>query len=100
MGRVFDVLISLLLLVFFSPLFLIVGMVIKLNSKGPVFFTQMRIGKDNKLFKFYKFRTMKVGTPWMHGKNCNRFSIVPKSACLKIQDTRSFFSFFSKFSIR
>lgn len=61
--RFFDFLISLILLVVLSPLFLIVGIIIKLNSKGPVFFTQDRIGKNNELFKFYKFRTMKVGTP-------------------------------------
>lgn len=54
---------SLLLLLIASPLLIIIGIIIKLNSKGPVFFTQMRIGKDNVLFKFYKFRTMKVGTP-------------------------------------
>lgn len=63
MERVFDSIISLLLLMLLSPLFLIIGIIIKLNSKGPVFFTQMRIGKDNELFKFYKFRTMKIGTP-------------------------------------
>lgn len=63
MGKLLNVIFSLLLLVFFLPLFLIVGVMIKLNSKGPVFFTQMRIGKNNELFKFYKFRTMRVGTP-------------------------------------
>ena len=63
MERFLDVIISLLLLVLLSPLFLIIGVIIKLNSKGPVFFTQMRIGKNNELFKFYKFRTMKIGTP-------------------------------------
>jgi len=63
MEKLLNVVISLLLLVFFSPLFLIVGIMIKLNSKGPVFFTQMRIGRNNELFKFYKFRTMKTGTP-------------------------------------
>jgi len=63
MGKVFNVIFSLVLLVLFSPLFLIVGVMIKLNSKGPVFFTQMRIGRNNELFKFYKFRTMKIGTP-------------------------------------
>jgi len=63
MGRFLDVIISLLILIVLSPLFLILGIVIKLNSKGPVFFTQMRIGKDNRKFKFYKFRTMKIGTP-------------------------------------
>ncbi|MCB2293984.1 sugar transferase [Clostridium algoriphilum] len=63
MGRFLDIIISLLILVVLSPLFLILGIIIKLNSKGPVFFTQMRIGRDNRHFKFYKFRTMKIGTP-------------------------------------
>ena len=63
MEKFTNVLFSLVLLVLLSPLFIIVGVIIKLNSKGPVFFSQMRIGKDNKLFKFYKFRTMKTGTP-------------------------------------
>lgn len=63
MRRFFDGLISLVLLLLLSPLFLILGIIIKLNSKGPVFFTQMRIGQNNELFKFYKFRTMKIGTP-------------------------------------
>lgn len=63
MGRFLDILVSLFLLVLLSPLFFIIAIVIKLNSKGPVFFTQMRIGRDNELFKFYKFRTMKIGTP-------------------------------------
>ena len=63
MERFLDVIISLLILVILSPLFLILAVIIKLNSKGPVFFTQMRIGKGNELFKFYKFRTMEVGTP-------------------------------------
>jgi len=56
-------LISLFLLILLSPLLLIIGMIIKLDSKGPIFFTQERIGKNNELFRFYKFRTMKVGTP-------------------------------------
>lgn len=63
MQRLLDVLISSIFLIIFSPIFLIVAIFIKLNSKGPVFFTQMRIGKNNELFKLYKFRTMKIGTP-------------------------------------
>lgn len=63
MKRIFDVLISMSLLIIASPILILVAIIIKLDSKGPVFFTQMRIGKDNKLFKFYKFRTMAVGTP-------------------------------------
>lgn len=63
MDKLINGTISLLILVLLSPLFLIVGIMIKLTSKGKVFFTQMRIGKNNELFKFYKFRTMKIGTP-------------------------------------
>ena len=63
MRRVWDVIASTYLLILFSPVFLLLAIIIKLDSKGPVFFTQMRIGKENKLFKFYKFRTMAVGTP-------------------------------------
>lgn len=63
MQRLLDIFISLIFLIIFSPIFLIVAIFIKLNSEGPVFFTQNRIGKDNELFKLYKFRTMKVGTP-------------------------------------
>lgn len=63
MKRFFEILVSLILLIILLPLFLIISILIKLNSKGPVFFTQIRIGKNNDLFKFYKFRTMRVGTP-------------------------------------
>ena len=63
MKRFLDSAFSLFILMLLSPLFLIIGIMIKLTSKGPVFFTQMRIGKNNELFKFYKFRTMKIGTP-------------------------------------
>lgn len=63
MRRLFDVIVSLILLVLLSPIFLILAIIIKLDSRGPVFFTQMRIGRENRLFKFYKFRTMTVGAP-------------------------------------
>lgn len=43
------------------PLFLIIAILIKLESKGPVFFLQDRLGKDGKVFKIYKFRTMVDG---------------------------------------
>jgi O-antigen biosynthesis protein WbqP len=62
-GRFFDIMISFVLLVLLSPLFLIIGLLIKLNSKGSILFTQMRIGMNNELFEFYKFRTMNTGTP-------------------------------------
>ena len=63
MRMLFESFVSILLSIILLPLFLVIGIIIKLNSKGPVFFTQTRIGKDNKLFKFYKLRTMKKGAP-------------------------------------
>lgn len=63
MKRFCEILVSIILLIILSPLFLIISILIKLNSQGPVFFTQMRIGRNNELFKFYKFRTMRIGTP-------------------------------------
>lgn len=58
--RCVDILGSLLGIVILSPLFLVVALMIKLSSKGPVFFFQERIGKEGKVFKIVKFRTMVV----------------------------------------
>lgn len=59
--RIFDVIFSILLLIIVIPVILIISILIKLNSKGPVFFKQDRIGKDGKTFEILKFRTMVVG---------------------------------------
>ena len=56
--RFFDLLFSTLGLLILVPLFLFLAIIIKLDSTGPVFFTQVRIGKDSKEFKIFKFRTM------------------------------------------
>lgn len=56
--RIFDFAFSLLGLIVLSPLFLVVAVLIKLDSMGPIFFRQNRVGKDEMLFKIYKFRTM------------------------------------------
>ncbi len=59
--RCFDILFSLLVItLIFSWLIPIIAIMIKINSKGPVFFLQTRAGKDNKPFKIFKFRTMTV----------------------------------------
>lgn len=56
--RTADVVISSISLIFLAPLFLIIALFIKMESKDNIFYSQMRIGKDGKLFKLYKFRTM------------------------------------------
>jgi lipopolysaccharide/colanic/teichoic acid biosynthesis glycosyltransferase len=58
MKRLFDIVSSLVGLILISPVFLVVPILIRFDSKGPVFFKQWRIGKDGKNFKIYKFRTM------------------------------------------
>lgn len=56
-------LVALISLIILSPVFLIIALLIKLESKGPVFFKQERIGKDNINFMIYKFRSMRTDTP-------------------------------------
>ncbi len=59
--RVFDIVASSIGLVVLSPLFIIVAIVIKLTSKGPIFFIQKRVGQNFKEFNLYKFRSMREG---------------------------------------
>ena len=61
MKRLFDIVASGLGLIVLSPLFLILAIWIKLDSKGPVFYRQVRVGHKNKDFLIFKFRSMRVG---------------------------------------
>lgn len=58
--RFLDLILSLLALIILMPVLVIVAIVIKIDSKGPVFFLQERLGKNGKVFKIIKFRTMVV----------------------------------------
>ncbi|EJL6856931.1 sugar transferase [Vibrio alginolyticus] len=58
--RLFDIFCSLLGLLVFSPLFLVVSIWIKLDSSGPIFYRQVRVGLNGKPFRIHKFRTMRV----------------------------------------
>ncbi len=58
MKRLFDILFSLLAIVLLSPVFLLISLAVKWDSKGSVFYLQERIGKDRKAFKIFKFRSM------------------------------------------
>lgn len=57
--RVFDIIASFCGIIILFPLIIIVSILIKITSKGPVLFKQVRVTKNGKLFKIYKFRTMK-----------------------------------------
>ncbi len=56
--RIFDIIASGLALIILLPIFAVIGIFIKLDSKGPVFFIQERVGKGGKIFRAYKLRTM------------------------------------------
>ncbi|WP_198433912.1 sugar transferase [Aerococcus urinae] len=61
--RLIDFILALIALIILSPLFLLIALWIKLDSKGPVFFKQKRIGKNRDFFYIYKFRSMLSETP-------------------------------------
>lgn len=62
MKRIFDLVLSAIFLILLAPLFIFIAIRIKLDSKGPVFYKQVRVGLNGKDFGIYKFRTMFVGS--------------------------------------
>jgi len=82
--RMIDVVVSGIGLIILFPIFVIIGIFIKLDSKGPVFFVQERAGKDGRIFKAYKLRTMidnaeKIGLGYEIAKDDNRITRVGKN---------------------
>ena len=81
--RVMDILVGVLALILLSPVFIVVAVLIKVDSRGAVLFKQERVGKDGRLFMMYKFRTMvadaerKTGPTWAE-KNDPRLTFVGK----------------------
>ena len=65
--RLLDIVLSLIAIIVFSPVYLIVAIVVRIQMGSPVLFSQDRIGKDEKVFKLYKFRSMTNETD-EHGK--------------------------------
>lgn len=72
MKRVIDIFVSFIALILLSPLFLLLAILIKKDSNGPIFYKQERIGYRHRPFKIYKFRTMKAqaetGIPLITGR--------------------------------
>ena len=58
--RSFDIFTTTIALILLSPLFLTIALLIRLDSKGPIFFSQLRVGKGGKEFKIWKFRSMYI----------------------------------------
>lgn len=65
--RFFDILFAVIIFIVSSPVLLILAIAIKLDSKGPVIFKQVRVGKDGKVYDMYKFRSMCVGAEQQEG---------------------------------
>ncbi len=63
LNRPMDIIFSIVAILILSPMLIIITILVKLDSKGPVIFKQQRQGKDSKLFNIYKFRTMITDTP-------------------------------------
>ena len=61
MKRLFDIVTSACGLICFSPIFIVIALWIKCDSRGPVFYRQVRVGRGNRDFRIYKFRSMRVG---------------------------------------
>lgn len=57
--RLFDIIVSLIMLIILSPILIILAILIKIDSKGPVFYRQLRVTKYNRDFRIFKFRTMR-----------------------------------------
>lgn len=69
--RLIDIIGSLIVLFITSPIFIIFSILVKLSSPGPIFYSPQRIGKNSKVFKMYKFRSMhmyKIKGQWVHAQ--------------------------------
>jgi exopolysaccharide biosynthesis polyprenyl glycosylphosphotransferase len=80
--RAFDITFSLLMLIFLSPLMILISVLVKVTSKGPLFYKQERVGLDGQKFMMLKFRSMKVDAetsgPQMAARDDNRYTPIGK----------------------
>lgn len=72
--RIFDLILALIALPFWFIILIIVGPIIYFQDKGPIFYNSDRLGKDGKIFKMYKFRSMKTSAPDIRNKDGSTFN--------------------------
>jgi undecaprenyl phosphate N,N'-diacetylbacillosamine 1-phosphate transferase len=72
--RTFDILFALIGLIFWIPILLIIGFLIYVEDKGSIFYNASRLGKDGKVFKMYKFRSMKMNAPDLRNEDGSTFN--------------------------
>jgi len=82
--RLFDIIFSLLLFPIFFLCIVFIGLAIFIEDKGPIFYTSNRIGKNKKIFKMYKFRSMKVDSPVIRLQDGSTFNSQNDSRLTKI----------------
>src|SRR3989339_465940 len=86
--RIMDIAISLMVLIFFSPILTIVAILIYLDSPGPVIFVQKRVGQRGRIFNFYKFRSMVVNAEDLLYKNQKLLEEYKKNSYKILDDPR------------
>lgn len=88
MKRCFDILVASSALIFLAPLFILIAILVKTDSRGPVFYISKRAGKGYRIFNFYKFRTMLEGADRRLGELAHRnlYQDVPETLFFKIED--------------
>ncbi|MBT1702577.1 sugar transferase [Chryseosolibacter indicus] len=84
--RAFDIVVSASILLALSPLLLLIALIIKLESRGPIFYISKRAGTNYRIFDFYKFRSMRVGADKELQKLAHLNQYGPKNAFFKIKN--------------
>lgn len=82
--RILDVVICLFALPFFAILYMFVGIAIKVEDRGPIFYMAERIGKDGKMLRMYKFRSMKVNSPNILNEDGSTYNSAEDSRVTKV----------------
>lgn len=75
--RVLDISAAIGVLLILSPIFIITAIIIFFQDFGPFIFKQNRVGKEGRLFKFYKFRSMPINTPNVQSSETNKLKVTP-----------------------